>query len=121
MDSGQRAAREWVAARDRFGIGPTEAPGLAAHQQDGDSHGWRIVCRALPLSRGDDHRALAADGALRGSCWSGDAGAGMLSMALNPTEAPCELECVTETPVSTGSFRQDGNVLHLGPWSAVTW
>ena len=63
----------------------------------------------------------AADGAMRASCWSGDAGAGMLSMALNPTEAPCELECVTKSPVSTGSFRQHVNVLHLSPWSAVAW
>lgn len=47
--------------------------------------------------------------------------AGMLTLALNPTDRPVELLCLTESPVSTGSFRQDGETLRLGPWSAVAW
>src|SRR3569623_606557 len=47
--------------------------------------------------------------------------AGTLSLALNPTDSPAELQCLTVSPVSTGTFRQDGETLHLGPWSAVAW
>jgi malto-oligosyltrehalose trehalohydrolase len=47
--------------------------------------------------------------------------AGMLSLALNPTGAPAELQCKARSPVSTGSFQQEGDLLHLGPWSAVAW
>lgn len=47
--------------------------------------------------------------------------AGALSLALNPTDNPIELGCETRSPKSTGSYRQEGKVLHLGPWSAVAW
>ena len=47
--------------------------------------------------------------------------AGTLSMAVNPTDTPAQLKCQTKSPVFTGSFRQEGDVLHLGPWSAVAW
>jgi len=47
--------------------------------------------------------------------------AGMLSLALNPTDSPAEIQCLAKLPVSTGSFRQEGETLHLGPWSAVAW
>jgi maltooligosyltrehalose trehalohydrolase len=42
-----------------------------------------------------------------------------LTIALNPTYAPHDLACVI--PVSTGDYCQDGEVLRLGPWSAVAW
>jgi maltooligosyltrehalose trehalohydrolase len=48
--------------------------------------------------------------------------AGTLTMALNPTDQPQDLPCrITNDPVSTGDFSQDGDVLRLGPWSAVAW
>jgi len=48
--------------------------------------------------------------------------AGMLSMALNPTNNAADLACIiTGPPVSTGDFSQEGEVLRLGPWSAVAW
>jgi malto-oligosyltrehalose trehalohydrolase len=48
--------------------------------------------------------------------------AGELSMALNPTRAPAELDCrVQREPVSTGAYAIEGGTLRLGPWSAVAW
>jgi len=48
--------------------------------------------------------------------------AGTLSMALNPTALPADMGCVvTAPPVSSGLFEQHGEVLRLGPWSAVAW
>jgi len=48
--------------------------------------------------------------------------AGTLSMALNPTTEAVELNCrVTGSPVSSGTFSEYGEVLRLGPWSAVAW
>ncbi|MDC9824240.1 hypothetical protein PRN20_10870 [Devosia sp. ZB163] len=48
--------------------------------------------------------------------------AGTLSIALNPTAAPADLACmVCAEPVATGEFSQHGDVLRLGPWSAVSW
>jgi maltooligosyltrehalose trehalohydrolase len=48
--------------------------------------------------------------------------AGTLSIALNPTAAPADLAClVCADLVSTGEFSQHGEVLRLGPWSAVAW
>jgi len=48
--------------------------------------------------------------------------AGTLTMALNPTDQPHDIACqINGNPVSTGDFSQDGEVLRLGPWSAVVW
>lgn len=48
--------------------------------------------------------------------------AGVLSIALNATGGPIDMACVIRgAPVSTGSFDQHGEVLRLGPWSAVAW
>ncbi len=48
--------------------------------------------------------------------------AGTLTMALNPTDQPHDIACaISGNPVSTGDFSQDGEVLRLGPWSAVAW
>ncbi|WP_423066986.1 hypothetical protein [Devosia sp. CN2-171] len=48
--------------------------------------------------------------------------AGPISMAINPTGAPADMACVIDGPlVSTGSFSHVGDVLRLGPWSAVSW
>jgi maltooligosyltrehalose trehalohydrolase len=47
---------------------------------------------------------------------------GSLSMALNPGDYPLDLPCMlTGTPVSTGDFSQHGEILRLGPWTAVSW
>ena len=46
---------------------------------------------------------------------------GTLSMALNPSNQANELPCMTDAPVSTGTFEQNGALLRLGPWSAVSW
>jgi maltooligosyltrehalose trehalohydrolase len=48
--------------------------------------------------------------------------AGTLTLALNPTGAPLDMPCMIRgAPVSTGDFHQHGEVLRLGPWSAVAW
>lgn len=48
--------------------------------------------------------------------------AGHLTMALNPTNAPVDIDCaVWGRPVSTGEWSQNGDVLRLGRWSAVAW
>ncbi len=48
--------------------------------------------------------------------------AGVLTMALNAADFPADIACiVTGDPVTTGEFSQDGEVLRLGPWSAVAW
>jgi malto-oligosyltrehalose trehalohydrolase len=48
--------------------------------------------------------------------------AGALTLAVNPTNAALDFECViTGMPVSTGEWHQHGEVLRLGPWSAVAW
>lgn len=48
--------------------------------------------------------------------------AGVLTMALNPSDRPANIACVvTNTPVTTGDFTQQGEVLRLSPWSAVAW
>jgi malto-oligosyltrehalose trehalohydrolase len=48
--------------------------------------------------------------------------AGRISMALNPTGAPVDLACsITRDHVTTGSISVQGEVLRLGPWSAVSW
>lgn len=48
--------------------------------------------------------------------------AGVLTLALNPSPLPVDMACIIMgTPVSTGSFDQLGDVLRLGPWSAVAW
>jgi 1,4-alpha-glucan branching enzyme len=48
--------------------------------------------------------------------------AGRISMALNPTSAPVDLACiVTRDHVTTGSISIHGELLRLGPWSAVSW
>lgn len=47
---------------------------------------------------------------------------GVLSMALNPTDAPTDIACtITAQPVWTGDFSQHGPVLRLAPWSAAIW
>ncbi|HTO29202.1 MAG TPA: malto-oligosyltrehalose trehalohydrolase, partial [Devosia sp.] len=48
--------------------------------------------------------------------------AGTLTLALNPTAAPVDMPCLIQgAPVSTGEFNQHGEVLRLGPWSAIAW
>jgi malto-oligosyltrehalose trehalohydrolase len=48
--------------------------------------------------------------------------AGTLSMALNPTGFPADIACVvTAPPLATGQYEHHGEVLRLGPWSAVVW
>ncbi len=48
--------------------------------------------------------------------------AGSISMALNPTASPADLACqVDRDYVSTGWISLHGEVLRLGPWSAVSW
>ena len=48
--------------------------------------------------------------------------AGTLTMALNPAAFPNDIACtVTGHAVSTGDWSQYGEVLRLGPWSAVAW
>lgn len=48
--------------------------------------------------------------------------AGVLSMALNPSDLPIDIACVIAgNPLSTGQFSQDGEVLRLCSWSAVVW
>lgn len=48
--------------------------------------------------------------------------AGVLTMALNPSDHPADIACViTAPPVSSGDFSQHGELLRLGPWSAVCW
>lgn len=48
--------------------------------------------------------------------------AGTLTMALNPSDRPADIGCViTGSPLSTGQFSQDGQVLRLCAWSAVAW
>ncbi len=48
--------------------------------------------------------------------------AGTLAMALNPGDMPTDISClICGDPVTTGEFSQHGEVLRLGPWSAVAW
>ena len=47
---------------------------------------------------------------------------GTLSMALNPSDHPADLICsIDNQAVSTGDYSQDGPVLRLAPWTAVSW
>lgn len=47
---------------------------------------------------------------------------GTLTLALNPTAASVDIPCLIQgAPVSTGEFHQHGEVLRLGPWSAIAW
>lgn len=48
--------------------------------------------------------------------------AGCISMALNPTGAPVEIACsIADDHVTTGLVQRQGEVVRLGPWSAVSW
>lgn len=48
--------------------------------------------------------------------------AGTLSMALNASDASTDLHCgLYGDPISTGEYDHQGNVMRLGPWSAVVW
>jgi 1,4-alpha-glucan branching enzyme len=48
--------------------------------------------------------------------------AGTLTVALNASPQGHDLPCVIMgKPVSTGSYDQHGEILRLGPWSAVAW
>lgn len=48
--------------------------------------------------------------------------AGVLTMALNASDNPSDLAClVTNAPITTGDHSQQGDVLRLGPWSAIAW
>ena len=48
--------------------------------------------------------------------------AGTLSMALNPTDTAMDIGClICAAAVSTGEYSQQGEVLRLGPWTAVAW
>jgi len=82
--------------------------------------GWRRE-KLWPLAATP---CLEARTARQGNCiivtWVFEAGT--LSMALNPTNAPADIACeINRTPVSTGHLSQAGEVLRLGPWSAVAW
>lgn len=82
--------------------------------------GWRRE-RVWPLAA---KPCLDATTARHGNCmiinWVFEGGT--LSMALNPSDQAHDFPCViTGAPVSTGSFSQNGEVLRLGPWSAVSW
>lgn len=62
--------------------------------------------------------------ARQGNClivtWIFEAGA--LSMALNPTDSPADIECAMPgSTLSAGSVSHLGEVLRLGAWSAVAW
>lgn len=47
---------------------------------------------------------------------------GALSLALNPTDQTIDMPClIAGHPVSTGSFSQNGDVLRVGAWTAVSW
>jgi malto-oligosyltrehalose trehalohydrolase len=47
---------------------------------------------------------------------------GTLSMALNPTDIQMDVGClICAAPVASGEFSQYGEVLRLGPWTAVAW
>jgi maltooligosyltrehalose trehalohydrolase len=81
---------------------------------------WRRE-RLWPLSATP---CLDARTARQGNClivtWEFEAGC--LSMALNPTGYAADLAChVTGAPLHTGSFSCHGEVLRLGPWSAIVW
>ena len=44
------------------------------------------------------------------------------SIALNPTDTQADMACIVAAPpVWTGDFIQNGEVLRLGSWSAVSW
>jgi 1,4-alpha-glucan branching enzyme len=81
---------------------------------------WRRE-RLWPLS---GTPCLDARTARQGNClivnWTFEAG--VLTMALNPTAAPADINCtIVGTPLSTGEFSQRGEVLQFGAWSAVAW
>jgi maltooligosyltrehalose trehalohydrolase len=43
-------------------------------------------------------------------------------MALNPTDVAMDFGClICAAAISTGDYSQHGEVLRLGPWSAVAW
>jgi malto-oligosyltrehalose trehalohydrolase len=47
---------------------------------------------------------------------------GTLTMAVNPTDQSADIPCwIDNHPVATGEFSQNGDLLRLGPWSAVAW
>lgn len=53
-------------------------------------------------------------------CWVFEAG--ILTMALNVSDRPADLAAtISGDPVSTGTYSQNGDVIRLGPWSAVAW
>ena len=48
--------------------------------------------------------------------------AGVLTMALNPSDRPADIACVvTGAPMTAGEYVQHGEVLRLSGWSAVAW
>ena len=48
--------------------------------------------------------------------------AGHLTMAINPTGAPLDIDCIVMGyPVSSGNWSQHGDVLRLDAWTAVAW
>jgi maltooligosyltrehalose trehalohydrolase len=64
------------------------------------------------------------ESARQGNClivnWTFEAGT--LSMALNPTDVAMDIGClICAAAISTGDYSQHGEVLRLGPWSAVAW
>ena len=98
---------------------------------------WRSARAALDRFRGPGRNGdgsklwplsatpcLDARTARQGNClivtWQFEAGS--LSMALNPTSASADLAClVSSDPVFSGQYSFHGDVLRLGPWSAVAW
>src|SRR5690606_26073504 len=48
--------------------------------------------------------------------------AGHLTMALNPASSPVAVTCTAgASPVSVGTWSQDGETLRLGAWTALVW
>lgn len=78
------------------------------------SHVWPLAAtRYLDTRSGMQGHAIVVS-------WIFDGGT--LTMAINAADHPADIACtVTTPPLSTGSFSQKGDVLELGPWSAVAW
>jgi maltooligosyltrehalose trehalohydrolase len=93
---------------------------LAALERFRKLAGWRRE-KLWPLAATP---CLDARAARQGNClivsWQFEAAT--LSIALNPTAAPADVACLIYGPTaSTGDYSQQGEVLRLGPWSAVAW
>lgn len=96
---------------------PSDAPALEKFRRLAK---WRRDM-VWPLLATDCQDAVSAR---QGDCilvtWIFDAGT--LSMALNPTAKPCQINAAVDgMPVATGTFHHSGETLSLGAWSAIVW